>query len=64
MKFCAKKTNRCCSRDLLLLKIAIICMCVGWQVAIQAQDLQVSKTGNTEPSIQVETLFAENKIII
>ena len=64
MKFCAKKTYRCSSRDLLLLKITIICMCVGWQVGIQAQDLQVSITGNTEPSIQVETLIAENKIII
>jgi len=64
MKFCAKKTDRSNSRDLFLLKITIIYVCLGWQVGIQAQDLQVSIIGNTEPSIQVETLVAENKIII
>ena len=63
MKFCAKKLIDVIQRDLLLLKLPLY-VCVGWQVGIQAQDLQVSITGNTEPSIQVETLVAENKIII
>ena len=62
MKFCAKKTNRCNSRLIIAQNYHYMCVLMAsWYTSPR---LQVSITDNTEPSIQVETLVAENKIII
>ncbi len=64
MKICPKKTKRFNPTDSILLKITTFWLCIGWSVGIHAQDLQVSMTGKAEPTIQVEAIIAENKIMI
>ena len=63
MKFCAKKLIDVIQETYYCSKLPLY-VCVLMASWYTSPRLQVSITGNTEPSIQVETLVAENKIII